>query len=204
MSTKSVFSCFLVDAMSMKTRRMAIMVFAILVSSVFIKYFSFICLIGLFQSLFFNDENGISASFFAPVSKKCTVIGRYLFSIFLLLLCIAINLITDLIVPLFLAGHNQGGLLVYMLMSVLVLTLISIETPFFYWLGYKNFRLINYPVLIGGFMVIGWFIGENNLYNFIIGLYVNVSLVLLVFAGSIILTLGSLAASVKIYSRKDI
>ena len=204
MSMKSVLSCFLVDAISMKTRRMAIMAFAILISSVYMKYFSFICLIGLFQSLFFNEENGVSASFFAPASKKSAVLGRYAFSVFLLLLCVAINLIADLITPLFLAGYNHGDVLVYVLMSVAILVLISIETPFFYWLGYRNFRLINFPILIGGFTLFGRFIGENNLYSFIIALFKSTSLVLLFFASSFVSVLCSLAASVKIYSSKDI
>ena len=206
MNAKSVFNSFYVDLVSMKTKS-AILGLAIIVGMSFfnMKSLSFLYLATLISLLFLNDEKGMYATNFAPVNKKSSVYGRYMFAFLALALCLAINLLADLTAPYFYAEYIASNLYFYILISTVFFALVSIQMPLLYWKGYAKVRIFQYIIFVAVVLFIIKAVGEETLYHFFIaGLSMNTTFALSLLAASIFLWLCSLFISVKIYTRKDI
>ena len=143
-------------------------------------------------------------TYFAPENKKSSVYGRYMLALLLFIFCLAINLLADLIAPYFYAEYISGDIYLYILMFVVYFVLVSINIPLLYWQGYARARFFQYLLFMSVALFIVKVIGAENLYHFITDLGLNIQLLLLLIAASIILLICSLCMSVKIYSKKDI
>jgi len=204
MNIKSVTDSFYVDAMSMKSKHSFLLVLVLIVAIVVIKSISFLYLPTLISLLFMNDEKGMCATSFAPVNKKSSVCGRYMFALLSFVLFLAINLMADLVVPRFYTEYISGGIYFYILMFVLFSVLVSIELPLLYWQGYAKIRIILFAILIGVIFPIVKAIKGEKLLNFITNLNMNTQLLLPTIAAVIVLMMCSLLISIRIYSKKDI
>ena len=122
----------------MKSKHSYLMILVLIAAIFVLKSMSFLYLPTIISMLFMNDEKGIRATSFAPVNKKSSVYGRYMFVLLSFVLCLAVNLTADLVVPHFYAAYTSGGVFFYILMSVLFFALVSIELPLMYWKGYAK------------------------------------------------------------------
>ena len=205
MTMKSVFSSFYVDLMSTKSKTSILWVLIIVgMSVVNMKSVSFLYLVTRISLLFMNDEKGMYATNFAPVNKKSTVYGRYVFSFLSFVFCLVINLLADLIVPYFYAGYIVSSPYFYVVMFVVFALLIAIELPLLYWQGYTKMRIIQFAIFVGTMLIILKIVGEEKLYSLILSLNMNVQLVLPLLVITIVLLIRSVFMSVKIYDKKDI
>lgn len=203
MNIKSVTDSFYVDIMSMKSKHSFILVLCVIALSVILKTFSFIYLTTLISMLFINDEKGMRAISFAPVNKKSSVYGRYIFALLSFVFCLAINLMADLVAPHFYEEYISMGIYFYILMSLLFSVVVSIQLPLLYWQGYAKIRIILLAILVL-FIPVTKAVEKEKLINFITNLNMNTQFVLPLIAAAIILMMCSLFISVRIYSKKDI
>lgn len=202
MTAKSSLDSFLVDAISMKKKYSFLWVLLIIRMCVFnLKFLSFIYLTTFVSMLFLDEEKGLHAAYFAPISKRSAVAGRYLFALSLFAAVLFVNLLCELIVPFFYAEFITSNVYFYVAMFAVYLILISIEIPFYYWQGYAKARICQYLVVLATALLIIKIVGEERLYLFI----GNTSLELLVslIVASILLLICSLLISTKIYESKD-
>ncbi|HWP79361.1 MAG TPA: ABC-2 transporter permease [Candidatus Acidoferrum sp.] len=204
MNIKSIADSFYVDAMSMKSKHSYLMALVLIAAIFALKSMSFLYLPTIISVLFMNDEKGIRATSFAPVNKKSSVYGRYMFVLLSFVLCLAINLTADLVVPHFYAAYISGGMFFYILMSVLFFALVSIELPLLYWKGYAQSRIILFAILFGVIFPIVKADRREKLLGFLTNLRMNPQFTLSLIAAAIVLLLCSLLISAKIYTQKDI
>ena len=208
MNMKSVFNSVLVDAMSMKTNSVMLWVLIIVAMSgvvvVNMKAISFIFLVRVISLLFMNNEKGIHATNFAPINKKSSVYGRYMFVLLSFVSCLAINLLADVFASIFYAEYIQPRPLFYVLIFVIFIVLTSIEMPLLYWKGYSKVSVFQYVIFMGILLLITKVVEPGKLIAFIEGMNISVQVTLLLIVASIVVFLCSLLMSVKVYTRKDI
>ena len=204
MNTKSVLSGFFADVMSMKSKRPLLMIGMMIPFSVVLKEYSFLIPLMLVTGLFFREENGRFAVLFAPISKKCSVVGRYLFALMLTILLLAFNLLADLIAPTFYAGYVQGSMHLYIMLGVASISLISVITPWLYFFGYKWFQIINLILVLTTFSILASDRGQEFLYSAITVLNTNLLLAPSLVVASLALMLCSLILSVIAFRRREL
>lgn len=204
MKTKSVINSFYIDAMSMKSTNMLLLVLIIIAMSVYLKPVSFIYIVTLTSLLFMNDEKGMHATNFAPVNKRSCVHGRYLFVLLSIVCCLTINLAVDLIAPVFYAEHVQGSFLFYAIMFSMSLLIVAIELPLLYQIGYAKVRIFHYLLFLAFAVFAMKVVGEDNLSYIMTSFSIGIHTTALLIAGATILFFCSLLISVKIYTKKDI
>lgn len=205
MNAKSVFNSFYVDLVSMKTKSAFLWVALIVGMSFFnMKSVSFIFLTTIISMLFLNGEKGMYATSFAPVNKKSSVYGRYMFAFLAFLFCLATNLIADVVAPYFIAEYIASNLYFYILMSAVFFAFEAVQLPLLYWKGYAKVRIFQYVILVAVLLFVSKVVGEGAIYLFITGLNINVSFALFLLVVSIALWLCSMLVSVRVYKKKDI
>ena len=204
MKTKSVINSFYIDAMSMKSTNMLLLLLIIIAMSVYLKPVSFIYIVTLTSLLFMNDEKGMHATNFAPVNKRSCVHGRYLFVLLSIVCCLTINLAVDFIAPFFYAEYVQGTFLFYAIMFSMTLLIVSIELPLLYQIGYAKVRVFHYPLFLAFAVFAMKMVGEDNLSYIMTSFSIGIHITALLIAGVTILFICSLLISVKIYTKKDI
>jgi hypothetical protein len=204
MSTKSVISGFLADVMSMKSKRALAMVGIMAAFSVGMKEYSFLLPMVLITGLFFREDNGRFAVLFAPISKKCSVVGRYLLALVVTILLLFFNLLADLIAPVFSANYVQGSMQLYIMLGVASISLISIITPWLYFFGYKWFQIINLILMLATFSILSSDRGQEFLLGAITGLNTNLLLAPSMVVASLALMLCSMILSVRAFKRREL
>jgi hypothetical protein len=203
MTIKSSFNSFFVDMMTMKNKRSLIWALCVVAMCVInMKSISFIYLLTFLSLIFLNEEKGIYATYFIPSSKKSAVCGRYIFALILFIAALVINLLSDLVVPIFYTTYIQSSMSFYAIMFIVYLALISVELPFYYWQGYSKVRIFQLPVIIGALVIMVRFIDETTTYSIVTNS--NYKLVSFLIIVAILLYICSFFISVKIHEKKDI
>ena len=205
MTITSVFNSFFVDFMSLKSKSALLWIAIIVAASVMnMKSIAFLFLIRVVSFLFTNDEKGVFATNFAPVNRKSMVYGRHMCALLSFTLCLAINLLADLVVPLFYSEYVQESSPVfYVLMFAVFSLLVAIEFPLLYWVGYAKIKVFEYIIFVGGVLLIVKVVGEEKIYNLVMSMNIGVQFTLPLIAAAIVLLCCSALISEKIYSRKD-
>jgi hypothetical protein len=204
MNTKSVLSGFFADVMSMKSIRALLMIGLMIPFSVGMKEFSFVLPVLLITGLFFREENGRFAVLFAPISKKCSVVGRYLLALMLIILLLLFNLLADLIAPAFYAGYVQGSMHLYIMLGASSISLISIIIPWLYFFGYKWYLIINLFLMLTTFITLSSDRGQEFLYTAITGLNANLLIAPSLVLASLALMSCSMILSVMAFKKREL
>lgn len=205
MNIKSVFNSFFVDLEAMKTKSAILWIVIIVGMSFFnMKSVSFVFLTTIISLLFLNDEKGMYATNFAPVNKKSSVYGRYMFAFLSFLCCLVINLIADVVAPYFNAEYLASNLYFYILISAVFFSIVSVLLPLLYWKGYAKVRIFQYLFVVAVLLIVAKVVGEETLFGLLAGLNLNLPFVLSLLAASIVLWFCSVFISVRVYKKKDI
>lgn len=204
MNFKSIRNCFLVDAMSMKTKIgfvSLVLVACVAAIGPIGKAVACIFIVTQLALLFMYEENGLRALSFLSANKKNAVAGRFLFVMIVLLASFAIYSIADLAVPAFVNGYVKGTASFYCILLAASLLMVSVEMPLLYEFGYARSRTIIYVIKFVLFFLTLKVMGKDAMIIFVYSSNVMVTIFLL---ASLLVFLLAIFLSIRIYERKDL
>lgn len=200
-----VYTGTVVDFILLKKKLSVLwIILLVLESLVGLKIVAFVFSITIVSSVFLDEEKGVRAFYFTPVSRKSSVLGRYIFYLTLFIICLSINICLDVIVPMFYDGYISGNLYFYLTMFALFLLLTSIEIPLLYWKSYAQVRIIQNMILLLALICAAKMLNVTSMDNTITLPILNFTLLFAAILGAATLFLISIFISCKIYLHKDL
>lgn len=205
MDVSSALKSALIDFVSLKMKSVPLwiaMIFGFAVINM--KVVSYLFLITIVSLVFMNEEKGVHAIYFIPTNKSSCVLGRYIFSLMLFLICSCVNILVDFTVPFLYDSYISSGFIFYILMLSVFIVLIAFEFPLLYWMGYAKVRLVQYVLLMLFLLLFLKRIDETALYRMSTELVLSGSLIAGAMLGSAVLLVLSIFLSCKLYSTREI